>query len=387
MTAVDQSESSPILETLTRVRVRDVDTHITEPGDVWTSRMSSKWGDAVPHTRPNPTTGKQQWYINGEPGPSFGEGDLTVYDEQTAAGATDACARLAWMDLHGVFTQVLYPNILGFFPRAFVRADRAFGVDCVRAYNDFQTDFASADPERLIPTTYLPWWDIDAAVAELERCHDRGHRSINLAWEYEKAGLPPLRDEHWTPLLKTAEERTMTVNFHVGFNTEDLDYQAVLARSRLDQVATSAKFFMGNVECIVELIMGRICHRFPTLKFVSVESGIGFVPYLLEALQWQFLNSNMNREYPDMLLPSDYFRRQIYGTFWFERDIADLAHLYPDNFMFETDYPHASSLTPAESLPYVAGPHETIATNLGALPEDLVIKLVEKNACGVYQLA
>ncbi len=32
-----------------RYKVIDVDTHVTEPADVWTSRVSAKWGDRVPH--------------------------------------------------------------------------------------------------------------------------------------------------------------------------------------------------------------------------------------------------------------------------------------------------------------------------------------------------
>jgi predicted TIM-barrel fold metal-dependent hydrolase len=160
-----------------------------------------------------------------------------------------------------------------------------------------------------------------------------------------------------------------------------------MARSRLDLVIESAKFFTGNIRCIAELIMGRICHRYPTLKFVSVESGMGFIPFLIESLEWQFLNANLFRDYPDMLLPSEYFRRQVYGTFWFEQDVAALAHLFPDNFMFETDYPHASSLTPSVSLPYVTGPRETIANNLGDVPQELMVKLLRDNAASVYQLA
>ena len=378
---------APITEMLDRLHVHDVDSHISEPSDLWTTRMSSRWGDAIPHTRLDPETGAERWFIDGHRGPMLGESALVPYDAETAAGASDPRARLAWMDAHGIFSQVLYPNILGFFPRAFMEADGDFGTECVRAYNDFQTEFASMDPARLSPASYLPWWDIEAAVGELERCDAMGHRAVNLAWEFEQVGLPGLRDDHWEPLLKSSEERGMTVNFHVGFNTEDLDFVALMARSRLDLVTESAKFFTGNIRCIAELIMGRICHRYPTLRFVSVESGMGFIPFLIESLEWQFLNGNVFREHPDMLLPSEYFRRQIYGTFWFERDVADLAHLYPDNFMFETDYPHASSLTPAESLHYVTGPRETIVDHLADLPEELVVKLLRDNAAAVYQLA
>ena len=37
------------VELFQRYRVIDVDTHLTEPPDLWTSRVSSKWGEAVPH--------------------------------------------------------------------------------------------------------------------------------------------------------------------------------------------------------------------------------------------------------------------------------------------------------------------------------------------------
>jgi predicted TIM-barrel fold metal-dependent hydrolase len=134
--------------------------------------------------------------------------------------------------------------------------------------------------------------------------------------------------------------------------------------------------------------MGRICHRFPKLKFVSVESGVGFLPYLVDALDWQFLNNNLYRDYPDMMLPSDYFRRQIYGTFWFEKDVAHLAKMFPDNLMFESDYPHMTSLTPGDNYPYVRGPRDTLIANVADdIPEDVLVKLVRDNARRVYNLA
>ena len=49
-----------------RYQVIDVDTHVTEPHDVWTSRVSSKWGDLVPHIL---RVGKKDmWMIGDKPG-------------------------------------------------------------------------------------------------------------------------------------------------------------------------------------------------------------------------------------------------------------------------------------------------------------------------------
>ena len=215
-----------------------------------------------------------------------------------------------------------------------------------------------------------------------------GHKGLNLGWQFEQLGLPRLRDSYWEPLLKRAEEMGWPVNFHVGFNTDakEIEEHRLRMETPLDHAAGPAKFFLGNANCVAELIMGGICDRYPTLKFVSVESGIGWLPFLVESLDWQYLNNNLDREYPNLLLPSEYFRRQIYGTFWFERDIVQLVDLYPDNFMFETDFPHRTSLTPGENFPHVRGPRGTIIANLATLPADTLVKLLQDNAANVYNL-
>jgi hypothetical protein len=82
-------------------------------------------------------------------------------------------------------------------------------------------------------------------------------------------------------------------------------------------------FFLANARTIAQLVTGGICHRFPTLNFVSVESGVGWIPFALSALDWQWKNCGVREEHPEYdLLPSEYFQRQIYGCFWFERDTA-----------------------------------------------------------------
>ena len=76
---------------------------------------------------------------------------------------------------------------------------------------------------------------------------------------------------------------------------------------------------MSNSNAIVDLCLSGLLERFPRLNFVSVESGFGYVPYLLETMDWQWLNTGAARSYPDRMMPSEYFRRQVYATFWFER--------------------------------------------------------------------
>ena len=114
--------------------------------------------------------------------------------------------------------QVLYPNVGGFGNGYFLRlGDRELvALECVRAYNDFLTDWCSVAPDRLIAVTALPFWDVDLAVAELQRCIEHGHRAVNFCNQPQDYGQPPLAHPHWDPIWAAAQEAGMSVSFHVG---------------------------------------------------------------------------------------------------------------------------------------------------------------------------
>jgi predicted TIM-barrel fold metal-dependent hydrolase len=375
--------------------VIDVDTHITEPPDTWTSRMSARWGDLVP--RIERIDGFDVWVINGEPYAKPGNTAMAGFDGTLPDGpktfddmpraAFDPVARVAFMDANGIDAQVLYPNLGGFGAGAWLdRGDAAFAVDAVRAYNDFQTDFASVAPDRLLPITSLPFWDLDATLTEVERCLALGHRGINVCNSPEKFGQPRLWDRHWDALWALAGEAGVPVNFHIGGGRmgeqfaigADLGFRANFSR-------ISSMLFMDNLMCISDLIHGGVCHRFPEVSFVSVESGVGAIPPALESFDWQWRNGGVVDEHPEYdLLPSEYFRRQIYGCFWYERDHLTHALLaYPDNMMFETDFPHPTCQHPGPRTPAV-GPVPYIAEALADVPDDVRTKVLGGTAARLY---
>jgi predicted TIM-barrel fold metal-dependent hydrolase len=136
------------------------------------------------------------------------------------------------------------------------------------------------------------------------------------------------------------------------------------------------------------MIVGGVCHRFPRLNIVSVESGIGWIPYLLEALDWQWVNSGVPQEHPEMdLLPSEYFKRQVYGCFWFERGpgVAAIDLVGPDNFLFESDFPHPTSMSPGPKS-IAEPPLEYFEHHYGQFPADVKRKLLHDNAARVYHV-
>lgn len=339
----------------------DVDTHITEPPDLWTSRVPASMADRVPYVDKD-HRGFDAWFLNGERIASVGftatagwgepvsDGGPATYDQLHPAAA-DPAARLEYMDSERIWAMVLYPNVGGFGNQRFLALDDAdLMLACVQAYNDFQTDFASADPRRLLPVTALPFWDIDATVAEIERCHDLGHRGVLFTGEPESFDQPFLSDTHWDPLWAVAQERGLPVSFHIGSGDFEKDFSPARIRSQGFATAyarVSANLFLGNGFHLTELLFSGVLARFPELQVVSVESGIGWVPFMLEALDHQFHEAGLAHARPDLeMLPSEYFARQVYACYWFEQVGPQrlIETIGADRILFETDFPHPTCL-------------------------------------------
>jgi predicted TIM-barrel fold metal-dependent hydrolase len=181
----------------------------------------------------------------------------------------------------------------------------------------------------------------------------------------------------------------MSISFHIGGGSladSFKDPANIGVKANFARVSTMAT--LENARCIADLILSGIPHRFPKLPLVSVESGVGWVPYLLESMDWQWVNNGVREEHPDYdLRPSEYFRRQIYTSFWFEEaGLAKAIELYPDNVMFETDYPHPTCQAPG---PASAGTHPRLYAEraLAGIPDALAGKVLQTTAQKIYGLA
>jgi len=348
----------------------DVDTHITETPDVWSKRVPARYRDAAPRVETD-ESGRQWWWL-GEHRlvpigmtATAGAGDFKHpprgYDDMHP-GAFDARARLEYMDAMGIWAMVLYPNVGGFGAQEFLRLkDRALMEICVQAYNDWQTEWASAAPERLLPIASIPFWDVPAAVREVRRCAAMGHRGILFTGNPQSLGQPILGDRHWDPLWEVACELDLPVSFHIGSG----NMEGGLLRDKVKGYGRMAAFaelsvglFMDNGRQLCDLLMSGVLARYPAIKFVSVESGIGWIPFMLEALDYQFEGNRVAEDRPEFdRLPSAYFARNVYACYWFEqcapRRLLDKVGV--DNILFETDFPHPTSLFGEEVQRRIAG--------------------------------
>ncbi len=171
------------------------------------------------------------------------------------------------------------------------------------------------------------------------------------------------------------------MHFHIGSG----NVGTAFTPARIAAVGTAATYalssielFMGNGIQVADLLLSGVLPRFPDLKFVSVESGVGWIPFVLEAVDYSYLEGREDGTSEWDLMPSEYFRRQVYACTWFEnlpfeRMIDDLPL---DNICFETDFPHPTCL--------YGNVAERIESALGHLPADRRRRVLWDNTAGLY---
>jgi predicted TIM-barrel fold metal-dependent hydrolase len=200
----------------------------------------------------------------------------------------------------------------------------------------------------------------------------------------DKFGCPHVTDKHWDPLWALAQDLQMPINFHIGSGgIGDFGYEGDDGSIRY--VIDGSLVFLTNANPIVHTIIGGVCERFPKLNFVSVESGVGWIPFLLETMDWQWANVGFAKNRPAAPIPSEIFRRQWYSCFWFERGTVGPAieAMGVDHVLYETDFPHSNSQAPGPASPGVAA-REYIADVFSDFSEETRRKVLHDNAATLY---
>lgn len=394
---IDTTEAKSSDSILAGIPVVDVDTHLTEPHDLWTSRAPANWRDRVPQVKM--INGSRTWVIDGDTvigraGPassikrngekSDGVGFLDYEIEDVHVGSYSLKERLAMMDETGIYAQVIYPNVLGFGGQRASTVDADVRLISTQLYNDFSAEMQEASGGRLYPMALLPWWDMKETLKEIDRCHKMGLRGVNTNSDPHNNGLPDLGTEHWYPMWEMVSDLGLPVNFHIGASDESMTWfgNGPWASESLEKrlVVGSSLMSLTNVKVMANFIVSGVLERFPKLNLVSVESGIGWIPFLFDTLDYCFGQIGPTARANLTMTPEEYFRRQIYGCFWYES--KGLEHLFErvgaDNIMFETDFPHPACLYP--------NPLDAMAKNLAGIPYETRRKVMGGNAARVYNI-
>ena len=153
-------------------------------------------------------------------------------------------------------------------------------------------EIQSESNNRLLPMPLMPAWDVDACVArgEARRRARRAGREHDLG--PAGPGFARPRDHAWDPFWEVCVELQLPVHFHIGASVTTMTFYGnvpvAVAHRRTPSSRSAARLlFIGNARVVTNLILSGIFDRHPDLKIVSVESGVGWIPFILEALDYE----------------------------------------------------------------------------------------------------
>jgi uncharacterized protein len=374
-------------------RIVSADDHIDMqwlPKDLWQQRVPAAWRERAP--RVVDTADGPYWFCGDDRWDAWG-------GRRGAAGAmggrrmalerggvlepgvlrpTTTALRLADMDRDGVDATVMYGPIV-----PLLIENPELRRVCYRAYNDWLAEFCATAPERLIGAGLIPIDDPTTAADEVRHLRElRLRTGMFLAASVKE----PLWDDAWEPLWQAAAETGIVIGFHLGGGLRTVVWKGPKATHRGNMGVRVAASTLQMDEPLAAVIFSGALERHPGLKIVLAETGIGWLPYMLERLDDtydKFLDAaEFWKRQGGLALtmePSRYFKRQVWATF--QTDHAGLRLLDvlgDDRVMWASDYPHADSTWPESQ--------KAIEDNFKDVPAGSRRRILCDNARALYGL-
>jgi predicted TIM-barrel fold metal-dependent hydrolase len=378
MTATTQQAPVRDNRTQREYQLISADSHLTEPGDLWTSRVDRRYRDRVPRMVHLPEGAA--WVMEGVPTPiAFGftvcagnrPEDLRDWMriEEMRSGGWDPARRLEELDLDRVDAEVLFPNRP--WQAVVANPDADLHHAMVRAYNDWLTEYCSYAPDRLGGMAAIPNRGVGEAVAEVQRAAGLpGIVGLNLScYPHGDTTLQPEDDAVWAAVQETG----LPVAIHIGLS------DAMPFQLQARKLPGTVHFYDAPGR-MLELIFGGVLDRFPGLRFVMTEVDCGWVPYFADQADDNYLRHEKatlrGQELPR--LPGQYIRQFFWFTFVTDMyGIENRHRIGVDRMLWSNDYPHIVS-----DWPYS---WRTINSQFASVPPDERHRILAGNALSVYR--
>jgi len=368
-----------------------VDEHVQETPDVWTKQLSqSKWGDRIPHIERN-SDGVERWVFDGRDIVLDGVADCgAVMADRTKnpqrwsevpVSVYDPKERLKAMDAAGVDYAVLYPTVAGSGGQTFgCIEDPELELACVQAYNDWLLEEWASASGRFIPQCITPLFPMEEVVKEVRRCVANGHRGVIYpSIPMELRDVPHINDSVYDPLWASCQELNVPICFHAGASSGIQipayeGYSPTLAAA-FQSIARPA----SSVSVLVNLLISKVLMRFPGLKVVLAESGLGWGAYLLEYTDFQAKGDQLPQNGFD-LMPSELFKRQCYLVGWYDRESLRVRnYIGTENILWSTQFPLATSTWPRTQA--------ALAKSFEGVAEGDKQRMLWENAAKLYKIS
>jgi predicted TIM-barrel fold metal-dependent hydrolase len=358
-----------------------VDDHVVEPPHLFEGRVAAGYaGDAPYMVRKD--DGSDVWVYDGNeipnialsatagrPPEEFGIDPTSM--EEIRPGAYDIHKRVKDMNANGVVGSMCFPSFPQFCGQVFGRSrDVDMGFAMTRAYNDWHIDeWCGTYPGRFIPLALTGLSDPDRMATEVRRVAARGCRAVTFSENPAKLGLPSLHSDHWNPFWAACEDEGTIVCMHIG-SSSTVPLTAPDAPIDVGIALTPVNLMMAATD----LLYSPVLRAYPTLKFAMSEGGLGWIPYLMERIDYSW-ERQRNWTHQDFggRKPSELFFERVVTCFI--EDNFGLANRYAvglDNITWECDYPHSDTSWPRSP--------EMLARTTGELTDDEIDKVTHLNA-------
>jgi predicted TIM-barrel fold metal-dependent hydrolase len=301
------------------------DDHLLEPPTMWVDRVPAALRDKAPTLWMDDLG----WHIR------LGDRDmpnlpgLNFCAFECLPGASDQDARIADMDAEGVDMQVLSPQkSLGLIRLP----DLELRLACIRAYNQYLSEFCARRPSRFAGHAILPVWNPETTRDDLQEISALGFKSFLIP-------IKPGEDVYynsrrmegfWTAI----EESGLVCVFHIGENN-------AVAGGR-GGAATNALATMGGFRNLWGLLtFSGVFDRHPGLRVVFTEGGISWAPSAIydADLIYETYGSDMTPTLSHS--PSYYWFNNCYATFMNDPAGLEVLHrIGAERAMWSSDYPH-----------------------------------------------
>lgn len=357
------------------------DCHANEPGKLWYERIDRKFRDRLPHVETD--ANGERWFVAEGLGRSRVRARMisnvpreNSEDRLRGNAGADPEERIRDHQRDGIDAEILFPN-KGLM--MFATRDPEFGMAQCKIWNDWSWETFERYNDFMSPAAAIMTADVNLAIGEIGRVAKMGFRFLTLPCKPVFGGHDS-RDTNYNlaeyePMWAAIQDCDLPITFHVSTGRDPR-----AARKEGGAVINYVAHSLSpTIEPVASLCGSGVLEKFPKLRFAAVESGIGWVPWMLDAMDEAYRKHHL-WAYPRLKhLPSEYFRMHGGATFQEDRAGLELAVKWNlvDNFMWANDYPHAEGTWPHSA--------EAIEREMGSLSDEQRANVLGLNAAKMFK--
>jgi len=273
------------------------------------------------------------------------------------------------MNAIGIDYQVVFPTALlalGMHPDPNIETAMAW------AYTRWLTEEILPHAPHVKTMVYLPMNQPDECVRFVERFAETPGV---VGFMVTSARYKPVHDNAYMRLYGTLQERGLPLCFHAIYHQQERMFEGMNKFLSVHALG----FIFYNLVHITNMVINGIPERFPKLKLLWIESGLAWIPFLMQRLDNEY---KMRTSEAPLLkkLPSDYMREMFYTSQPIENGDNDLLEMTlrtmnaETQLLFSSDYPHWDFNLPSTiyDLPFLA--------------EEAKRRILGQNAWDLFQL-